>query len=345
MHKILLLAVVVSVLGLSGYLFFSQKSAQKVQGTKVAVLKKGQDMSGAPVAEPSADATSGIGDTSSEQLYTVRWKWYPNSSCSGNPVNQTSYVSNTYSTYGCRGTSSGYYYTVASEPLNANSCISAGFCSLGGLGCCDGSQPVTNSKCSSGKSCVGGTGANTCGKSCSMTSECSSGLICTDIAGKICWNPTICMGQPENRIRVQGTVVNCQGQPLAGVRVAMFADTTTSILNSTITDVFGNYRITKLYKDSDGVRKFALAAGLDAKGNGTNYYSRRLDSPSFLSGYGTIFNCGVVNCNYRQNLASGGPYRENYYVGWGWTQSQYKARVVHGTTPTTGFDFKQVNCQ
>jgi len=310
MHKILLLAVVVSVLGLSGYLFFSQKSAQRVQGTKVAVLKKGQDMSSVPIEAPS-----NLIETSSAQgSYLCTYSHHKDSAC----TQPSQFIPQPYTkietSNKSKACSFGYndYWKVSCTLITESTCITPGQCQAGGIGCCTGDAPISQSSCY------------------------HSNYACPALPGE--------PGTSSQRIRIQGKVVNCAGQPLSGVKVSMFADTTKSVLNSAYTDALGNYRITKGYKDSDGVRKFALMAGKDVDANSANYFGRT-GAPAFVSPYNVTYNCGVVNCNYRQNQAQGGPYRENYHVGHNWTQVQYKARVVHGTTTTTGFDFKQVNCQ
>ncbi len=353
MHiKITALLLLLSLVGLSAYFLFSSITNEEyVQGSKIAIVQQGNDTSGVP-----ANGTGGPASNNPAQIYICSDQVYKDASCTV-PSTTPPYVY--FSTYNA---SSGCHFIAVSANKakvtctlvtdTASACIPAYACQLGGIGCCDGSTPKAASYCSSGKSCPapsGGTG--NCGATCTANSACSTGLSCQDIGGtKRCWNQSLCMGQPEQRIRVQGKVVNCYGQPVQGARVSMFADTTTSILNTSYTDVFGNYRITKSYKDTDGVRRFALMAGKDAKSTEVNYFSRRLAVPMFLSPYSSGLNlirygCDVVNCNYRQNQAAGGPYRENYHLGGNWTQAQFKGRVVHGTTTATGFDFKQVNCQ
>ncbi len=120
----------------------------------------------------------------------------------------------------------------------------------------------------------------------------------------------------------------------------MFENTSRAVINTSTTNPLGYYRITKKFTSSTS-RPFSLMAGVDAGGTG---YFGRVGAPSFITVYGVAKTCADVNCNYRQSQIAGGPYRENYHLGWNWDLAKFKGFVVHGTNNAMGFDFRPANC-
>lgn len=147
-------------------------------------------------------------------------------------------------------------------------------------------------------------------------------------------------------IRVSGQIKNCAGAPVPNVTVTMFSGDTTSQLTAVRTDSNGKYTLVKNYKESMGNSWFSVMAGRDANKNSSEGYYGRVATPKFTDVSGRSRNCSDINCNYKGNKASGGPYRESYVPGYGWSASNFKATFVSPNSSKTfvGMDFEQAGC-
>lgn len=193
-------------------------------------------------------------------------------------------------------------------------------------------------------------GTGTCGSSCTTVNDCdpNGGYSCIDISnvtpGNECWKDE-CMISPARNRRISGIILDCNGNPKAGVKVSSFGF---SFNKTSTTDASGKYYLTeganKCSVEQDAGQTFYIVAGKDADTTQTDYYGR-VDNPVFSQ---SAINCTNVNCGYTQNQAANGPSRQNYHLSvnsFTNTPNVYNAYVCQESPNyLSGFDFKQKNC-
>ncbi len=232
-------------------------------------------------------------------------------------------------------------------------------CQFIGNACIGGTQPGDLNSCIASLTTTPRPSidpGNRCGDSCDENNPCTSGYQCTQ--DRVCWNDNVCgNGEEPPMARIEGRVLNCAGEPVAGVKAKAWGVTTSTNNN-------GRFRIAKNIQNLNDVQfmQGTVLIGADVlKQNPANdtdvnkFFSSQI-AGSQIQPYDALeITCQHVNCTYSGKVGDGssipddqklfgqGPIRKTYRFQ-EMTDDYFSDNFVSSTRYTKSFDFKETNC-